>query len=97
MSATIRKVKRVMTIELGTDAPLVTHPMGTFGPYKIEVTEYKDRGKVSLYGRMRHGSQAPRSISFRLYGYPQYDECPEWVLQVLSEAGWTLNKVWSES
>lgn len=92
MTAEIRTVKRTMTITL-SNAPAV----GGITPYKLEVVEYADRGKIVLHGRAVSG-QAPRSVPCRLYGgYPQYPEPPVWVMHILSEAGWTLNKIWGDT
>lgn len=97
MTAKIRTVKRVMTIQL-SDAPLVSAASGgsMFAPYKMEIVEYKDRGKVTFTGRAVSGFK-PFSTSCRLYGYNQYPDVPEWALEVMAEAGWSLNKIWNDA
>lgn len=95
MTAKIRSVKRVMTILL-TEAPLVSRGAAMFAPYKMEIVEYKEKGKVTFTGRAVSGMR-PFTTSCKLYGYPQYPDVPEWALKIMSEAGWSLNKVWSEA
>ncbi len=94
-AAEIRSVKRMFTIQL-IDAPVVKSNDGPIKPYKLEVVEYKDRGKVDVVGR-RTAGYAPRTKSYRLYGTYRYDVCPRWVLETISEAGWSLDKLWGSS
>jgi len=82
-----RKTVTVFSIK---GAPRVISSLGPeFEPYKAEITDFGNRGKVQLFGR-NYGRLVPGSTSatFKLYGYEQYRPVPQWLFELLREVGY---------
>lgn len=82
---TLRKVRSDLTIWIN-DAPLVKTESGEVlsGALKVIVTDFGDRTKVVVTGAAR--INVIRSVNFRLRGYPNYRDCPEWLVRIVSQA-----------
>ena len=74
-----------------SDAPLVsTGAQQPFRPYKIELVDYGPKAKVVLTPFKTSPSHRAFPVNFNLHGYDQYPECPDWVLELVGQMGWTL-------
>lgn len=74
-----------------TDAPLVsTGALPPFKPYKIELIDYGMKAKVVLFPFKSNPGMKAFPVNFNLHGYKQYPVCPDWVLELVGQMGWTL-------
>jgi hypothetical protein len=83
----IKNVKLVITFSMA-DTPGVRDKYGSLlsGILKVTITDFGDRAKVTVTGRMANGGIQMRSADFRLRGYPQYPECPPWLQELVNDA-----------
>lgn len=87
--ADLLRVKKVWSanIKWGIGAMQVLASDGPFVPDKMEIVDYGDRAKVEVSGR-RRATNERRSKPYRLYGYPQYDPPPDWLIELVSQIGY---------
>lgn len=90
--AELIRVKKVWSASIKWNpGPMLVHASdGPFAPDKMEIVDYGDRAKVEVSGRRRAGPNPNerRSKAFRLYGYPQYDPPPDWLIELVNKIGY---------
>jgi hypothetical protein len=75
-------------------APVVANDRGSFVPETVLVSEWPSKGKARvqvtgvMLGGYRYHVSHMRSKSFGLRGYEQYEACPDWLWELVVEAGW---------
>jgi len=77
--------KKYMLIFNIHDAPILANEWSAIDPYRVEVSIWDTKARVTVTGRSRYGI---RSMIFDLYGYDKNAECPKWLAKVLREAGY---------
>lgn len=75
-----------------SEAPAVKTDWGYFIPRKIVMKNYGDRVRIEVTGQASNGGAA-RTAAFFLGGYATFKPPPEWVMKVLSAAGFDPEKV----
>lgn len=90
----LSRIKKVWTANIKGAAPRVDASDGPFVPMRLTITDYGDRAKVEVSGPkafLIRGMAEGRSKAYRLYGYPQYENPPSWIIDLVSKIGyWTI-------
>jgi hypothetical protein len=72
------------------DGPVVETDPFMIHVIRCEATDYGDRARVIISGPTQH--RFHRQKTYSLYGYKHYDQCPEWVADLVRQAGY-LGKI----
>jgi hypothetical protein len=85
-----RKVEMTFSILSG---PTIEQQGGgyQFTVSKAVVADYGDRMRVLVSGPMVSGGGNVRSRTFGVYGYPKNTKAPQWLLDLIIEAGCIWN------